>query len=358
MVNALIFLGAGASAPFGIPTMKEMVPAFEQYLDKLGHDAALKYNMITQYKTIRDVLDQTYGYVDLESVFSVIDAVANETKYSDLGFTAMYAISRLRGNMFNQPISSSEEQKTAKTLLEHFKKFVRARCTIDESKADLIDEVYRNFFDVLGEKYGVGLNQAPNGKQYRTAGDWQIYTTNYDTCIESFWEGVADINDLFDENRGLKILGVNNVKITNKIKVVKLHGSIDWYKLSLWRIVKSSSARVKVGKEMVQAEQMLYPVQQKDLYLYPWLSLIAGFKDDLQRLRNWIVIGYSFNDEFILNIFKEFLSADPNYNLILLDPNAYQIAQSKFKEFPTKVKSIARNFADATSTRVITQVLV
>lgn len=93
-----------------------------------------------------------------------------------------------------------------------------------------------------------------------------------------------------------------------------------------------ASFRKKHARQTVKGEEMLYPIQQKDLYLYPWFGLFAGFKKELQETRDWIVIGYSFNDEFILSMFKEILSAG-NHNMILVDPLAYQIVGSKFKGF-------------------------
>lgn len=356
MVNALIFLGAGASAPFGVPTMKEMVPAFEEYLNKLPSDVPFRYQMPQLYKSIKEVLASAYGYVDLESVFSVIDAIGTGTKYSDLGFTASFAISRLRPNISKDSISNRDEQKTANNLLEHFKKFIRSKCTIDDSKFSQVDSVYRSFFEELGKKFKVGYTVGADGNHYY-ATDWTIYTTNYDTCIESFWEGVADINDLFNEHGGVKVLAVDRVTEPGKPKIVKLHGSVDWYKLSTWKIVKTASQRARVGREPVRGEQMLYPVQQKDLYLYPWLGLVSGFKQDLQKMTNWIVIGYSFNDEFILNIFKELPSVDSRYNLIIVDPNAIQIVSTKFQDYSGRVKTVSWKFELQYALRAIVEKL-
>jgi len=48
---------------------------------------------------------------------------------------------------------------------------------------------------------------------------------------------------------------------------------------------------------------MLYPIQQKDLYLHPWITLFDEFKYGLEVCDRWYVVGYGFNDEFIFEIF-------------------------------------------------------
>jgi hypothetical protein len=46
----------------------------------------------------------------------------------------------------------------------------------------------------------------------------------------------------------------------------------------------------------------------------------------LKHIRTWIVIGYSFNDEFIRNMFGEALRLG-DHKLILVNPNADDIVK-------------------------------
>lgn len=94
-------------------------------------------------------------------------------------------------------------------------------------------------------------------------------------------------------------------------------------------IVKSHTNRIRIGGQAVTGEMMLYPINQKDLYLHPWLEIFRGFKRDLLDTQNWVVIGYSFNDLFIKEIFEESL-ARANHNLIVVCPRASQIVHKKF----------------------------
>lgn len=228
-VSPLIFLGAGASVPFGVPTMKQMVTLFEQELASIQFEVTgnFKADMIKLYASIKNSLIATYGYADLESVFSVIDILAADKKYSELGFATNYILSRIQKSYVGKDtISNPHEKALALELLEQFKKFVRAKCTIDESKFDLIDSIYSDFFNKLGKKYNADHVVAPNGNSYHVE-NWSIYTTNYDLSQEIYWEGLADTNDLFNERAGAKVLAVDRVGEQDKPKIVKLHGSLN-----------------------------------------------------------------------------------------------------------------------------------
>ena len=82
----LLFLGAGASSPFKIPTMQEMVEGFEASLQgRLPHE-------MQPYQDIKSAQQATYGSsrVNIESVFSVISGIADDVKPKDLGYLAHY----------------------------------------------------------------------------------------------------------------------------------------------------------------------------------------------------------------------------------------------------------------------------
>lgn len=51
--DIVFFFGAGASAPFGIPTMKQFVSDFERILDESGSEEERK-----TYNNIRETLEK------------------------------------------------------------------------------------------------------------------------------------------------------------------------------------------------------------------------------------------------------------------------------------------------------------
>lgn len=67
MADTLFFLGAGASAPFGIPTMQGMVDSFEEELRAQTSNAQAQAKSETElYTSIKDSLKKGYENVDLE----------------------------------------------------------------------------------------------------------------------------------------------------------------------------------------------------------------------------------------------------------------------------------------------------
>ena len=173
MKDILIFLGSGASVPFGLPSMKEMVDRFEKKLEK-SNRITNRETMIQLYRSIKKTIFKTNGYVDLESVFTVLLSISKKMKYAHLGLTSLFAISKYNVD-FNLNIATEEEVKTAKKLLKFYKTFVRQTCRVKESGKKIID-VYSDLFEKLGPRY-VSQKVKVN---YTYLNGCSIYTTNYD----------------------------------------------------------------------------------------------------------------------------------------------------------------------------------
>jgi hypothetical protein len=107
---------------------------------------------------------------------------------------------------------------------------------------------------------------------------------------------------------------------------------------------------------LVQEELMIYPIQQKDLYLYPWFDLFKQFKADLDHTKNWIFIGYSFNDEFVTNIILEILKKG-NKRLIIVSPHASQIKEKKFSGRKEPIIDISAKFGEKVTNEKIIEAL-
>ena len=124
MANTLVFLGSGASAPFGIPTMKGLVNTFERQLRE-GSEPDLK-EMYGLYHHIKTSLKSMYGYVDLESIFTVIEDLSKNVKYSDLGFTSAYILSSSLELGKNGNLANGKEKRLANALKIRIKDLTRS----------------------------------------------------------------------------------------------------------------------------------------------------------------------------------------------------------------------------------------
>jgi hypothetical protein len=322
--------------------MRDMVDKFEQHLEKSKPNQIRTEDKIRRqlYHSVREKLFDTYHYVDLESVFTVLLSISQRMKYLDLGFASLFATSEVIPNP-NANITTEENIEAANILLKKYRQFVSRACRLKNTQEKRITEVYSDFFKKLASKHPSHPQKGKDKQMYTYPENCSIYTTNYDAVMETYWEGIAPINDLWDDTG--KTLDVRKYE-GDVLNLIKLHGSLDWFGLSDGTIVKLGKYQKTYGKREVQSgEVMLYPIRQKDLYLYPWFDLFYRFKDDLKHTKTWIVIGYSFNDEFILNIFLEALVLDRDHKLILVTPNPNDVVK-KFspdnvtKIFPSRTK--------------------
>lgn len=105
-----------------------------------------------------------------------------------------------------------------------------------------------------------------------------------------------------------------------KIKLFKLHGSIDQY-IENGRIIKCW--REPRGTE----NGMIYPMRAKKVYKDPFFELFTRLKDCLinKETEICIVIGYSFGDEHIRNIFFDAVKRNPEIRIFMISPNAKKI---------------------------------
>ena len=84
--DVVFFFGAGASAPFGIPTMGQFVVDFEKFLNA---NAERKEREL--YSDIKQTLEtKIHRNVDLEAVFTVIDGIIHYDDPEKLGMLALY----------------------------------------------------------------------------------------------------------------------------------------------------------------------------------------------------------------------------------------------------------------------------
>ncbi len=320
MASVLFFFGAGASRSYNIPTMNEMVDEFEETVkDKPEFEL---------YQRIKKIQEEGYGEtrVDIESVFSVITGIANEIQVKDFGHTPYFYI---KNNQFTESEFKKEDVENAKKLVDELKVYIKKTCIFSgkpEEKLNIdkmgFESLFRNLNlenkhnDDIDEDYYLG---------------WKAYTTNYDLIFEEWWENYTPIIDYFEPraNPAKKFFKVDGPIKENSY--IKLHGSLDW------RFLKESNDILKTTlgaftKYSVGEEVMLYPIQQKDLYLHPWITLFQDLKFGLRTISQWFAIGFAFNDEFIREIFVESLKG-MDKQLVIINPSAHEI----IKKFPDNV---------------------
>lgn len=285
----ILFLGAGASKPFGIPTMTEFVKEFEKELE----DSDSKYkgtpNEISLYQNIKEFMGSN---VDLEAILSTLNVLSEDLNPEKLGLRVVYYADyqRRESSVCSQPrdyfFSPNED---AKHLVEKLENFVKEKCSKPEM--DEVMKVYNNFFTTFRGVIS-GFNMVA-GKDI-PAPAINIFTTNYDRCIERYCRKIGtEINRGFkpDMSSGRSILdthGVNNSKFyqsdrENYIGLFKLHGSIDWRILGDVVFESTIEGDSTIDDEKIEGELMIYPVQEKYIYKDPFYYMFYFLKRELEK---------------------------------------------------------------------------
>ena len=337
MAAILLFLGAGASQPFGLPTMTQMVKKFEEYLKTLSNEKLYSF-----YLDIKQTLQEGFGEstVDIESIFSVIQGLLDNVKPKDLGHFSYYYFIKAK-------IDYSIEHETihnAATLEKELRNFIKNECkgNLDNSKKlEKYKQTYDVLFKELSSMFKLERKSDPiRNEEYYL--NWRAFTTNYDSIFEDYWKDLFQINDYFHKPREYqgKHEYFDELQRPADNSLIKLHGSLDWIKLKDHRIMKKNPD--EFTREDIEGEVMLFPIQQKDMYYDPWITLFQDLKTSLKQIRVWVIIGYAFNDEFIRNIFEE--CYDDKHEMILINPDASKIVEKFSSPMQNGIRALNLKF--------------
>ncbi len=133
---------------------------------------------------------------------------------------------------------------------------------------------------------------------------------------------------------------INCLRANGAMKLVKLHGSVNWIKDREGKIQQHAygssldSVSSRSGTGDVAGEIMIYPLSQKQLYFTPYIQLFRILEAELEKRDLWIVIGYSFRDIIIRNMFEKSLQRRRTQKIFLVHPHPEDVA-----EFPEGVRS-------------------
>jgi hypothetical protein len=102
---------------------------------------------------------------------------------------------------------------------------------------------------------------------------------------------------------------------------------------------------VKLGKAQKNEKDMvIYPLTQKQLYVEPYIQMFCNLNKDLENKRIWIVIGYSFRDPVIRNIFITNFDKSSNKRTLLVIPNADDVISKRFSNYRHRIIPINQMF--------------
>lgn len=136
----------------------------------------------------------------------------------------------------------------------------------------------------------------------------------------------------------------------NIVRIVKLHGSINWLKNRETNKIEEKeftlAASKIIGRGFYNYEVIMYPLIEKELYLTPYIEMFYCLNKELKTKRVCLTIGYSFRDPIIRKIFIKNFLEDPDKKVILVDPYAQEIIHTYFNNFQEHFCPVEKYFGN------------
>jgi len=318
-----LFLGAGASQPFGKLLMGEFVYNAPQAMGSSNN-------------RLWDILMKNQANHDLEHLLQQIDEL--QTKDAALWSddkeprTEPHTLSGL-------PLGRQAIPEMAEGLGK------RIRRAIYESYGEISDrgkvvKVFTPIFDTLIRRMA------------ELTKPLVVFTTNYDPAVEIYSEECLPQHPMVDgfefdnRTRGGSVwnrknfddfsLGLND----SRIVLFKLHGSARWYELG-GRPVQLPFNHFASGETPYQ-NLLIYPTKNKVALKDPFFTAYDYLQRVLDVCRLLICIGYSFRDYDALSKLKSCSLYNKNLNVLVIDPHAEklskQLQEDGVRAIPLKAK--------------------
>ncbi|MBU7045386.1 MAG: SIR2 family protein [Theionarchaea archaeon] len=292
----IFFLGAGASVPANVPDTREFIYGAEGFLNHI--DSCGTENEQKTLRILIERLERRLGkdQVDLEKVLETV------TDLNNLDNNILTDFFEEKKPLFNK-----EDMKDLLHLEKKLREFIREMTIVSDDKIEYLEPL--RFFTPL-----------------------KVYSVNYDTCIEQFCKKYSlSYTDGFELYWHPEFFEDEEYQV----KHYKLHGSVMWWKTNRNTYVKIPIKSPVENIELITGEiaenVIVYPVPGKADYSRPLLDLKSILYKDLKQARICIIIGYTFRDDSIKQVFLE--AAEENHDLliILISPSAAEIYDSQLK---------------------------
>ncbi len=319
----MIFLGAGAAKPFGIPTLEEFSKDTIDKLKKFGHIEVLE--------RIEKSLKEFQITLDFEALYSILEGLINlqqSVKYA--GPLTAFLVQKKKNLPENYDYSE---------VLNDLRKIMYAKCSIDSYKFSQVKRCYDSLFHATRN---VRSSESIYGNRWDINISKVLVTTNYDTSLEDYFNKLEKpITDGF-ESAGAFVKNFNPLILFNPYEssnksIIQLHGSIRQFSREEG-IIKTTidpTSEALPYKINVEREMMIYPTKEKDILIQPFFSFFRTFKSITWS--KLLVIGYSFRDEPINTAILENMIRNDKSRLIVINPNADDVVENLYSNSSRKL---------------------
>jgi SIR2-like domain len=304
----VLLLGAGASAEPGLPTAFGMTDRFIETVRKTG-DATLSRTLSMVLGGMQFLRGQQGIFP--EPSFNIEDVV--ET------------VDVLRGR-FNHRLTP---------FVGSWNELLRSLDGSRENTRDCLTELS----ELLRSEIKEWLATPPIGEIrhfqalqdfVRAFGGVDLFTLNYDLCIET-----ALAHGDIPFTCGFESQGWNSElfqKPEIKIRVYKLHGSLDWYEDEEDKAIYSLQNPPKDRRPATPRPPLvIFGTAHKLAPTDPFLHLSYTFSECVKAVSAIVIIGYGFGDDYVNQIILQGLSRDSRKRMIVVGRTAAD-AQNTFQK--------------------------
>lgn len=319
------FLGAGASKALGYPTTKEFKDILATKLDdkfqadgNLPEGEKILLTTLRQkiYPDIEYVLDFWKRLLELKNKeeYKVLSDFLNSNHFA-VSFDDIYRTRQVQQAVLKTYFDYNE------SLIDYVTNILYSTYSLNSDSAQKASTVYSPLLTLV------------NNSRV------DIFTTNYDSVIEQYCKGSEwKLIDGFkyDEESELKkwnpLLFDENTD-RKCITLYKLHGSLNWKQHKKHGIVKLDVEKIMKDNWEYDDDLLIKPTltpKEEEGY-EPFKTLFSHFDERIKRDNTCVVIGYSFRDRRVNEIFNEFLKG--GNKLVIVSPTA---SEDFNKNFVTK----------------------
>ena len=301
----MIFFGAGASQPFGIPTLKKMSELVFIEMEKKGYG-----DILIQ---IKDSLTNFNMPINFESVYTILEGLNNPEKgIKQAGPFAAYLLKEKKERLKKDDLEE---------LLLLSKKIVYDNCNIKNNEIKNMISTYDELFLLL-HKLNIQENIIYTGSNLILNIGKIIATTNYDMSLELYFtskkyrpiDGFISTpgeTDIYTKKFAWNIIynPLNMGDFQNNPLIIKLHGSIWQYEQKNPITGKVSLIKTNIDPKsfpipiLIEKEMMIYPTKEKEILSENYYHFYNCYKNIIWD--KLLVIGYSFNDDPINLVIEE-----------------------------------------------------
>lgn len=326
----ILFFGAGASKPFDIPVTRDFAL---EIVESLAKRTGAIPDLLSEVK-------QFFGeQFDLEVLLTLLDDLSRENPFDIISpVTTQFILSKADPKEYTL---NPEVHRNATSLFTSVLDEIRQRVlTKTREKKGLIIQVYDQVFTILSRV--TGSSTRPGDAKTAIPGNLgYVFTTNYDQCIEAYLnDRRIEFEDGIERRHGTNIFQVPLINNPRRHPVlVKLHGSIDFFKTSEGNIISLQvpfASRREIEEKVlplgieIEDEVIIYPTEtgtNRKVTESPFSDLYYQFRTAFQADPYLIIIGFSLRDRTICSILQDVLisGAAQGCKIFLIDPKAEEI---------------------------------